>query len=317
VPTEIEPMLSKYVTEGFYFVAVLLHPDVGVQAMRPIRVSFPGKLPSLPLRMVAAGVGEHVGLKLFVVGDGRWRTANFPSFLITAAELTWDFALERSDYTAIRQQIADGLDGRAFALEASIDLSAGSLPPVPFDAGVGADAFHVDADAGVDAEVEVDALAAGDSPTETDDAAETDGDLDADADTAPPADAATSADAGPVPGIDPTTSDREIVFGKHGYRRFTRLRADLPSKYLDVDLALEADVSQLTVPRDLRVTASMNDSVACPPSSGRGSSGGAGCECETEASASPTTPVMAAALAFAFASLVRARRRRAARRRDV
>jgi MYXO-CTERM domain-containing protein len=347
VPADIEPMLTKYVSEGFDFVAVRLHPDVGVQAMRPIRVSFPGALSSLPLRMVAAGVGNQVGLKLFVVGDGRWRTANFPSFLITPSELTWDFDLERSDYTAVRQQIADVFDGRAFALEASMDLSAGVLPPVTPDAG-GPDAFHVDAhvDAHPDVESESEAEAevseVADAATETD--ADLDSDLDSDldadldsdldagidtspmpdtapaADTTPAADTAPSADAdaGPVPGIDPTTSDRDIVFGTHTYRRFTRLRADLPSKYLDVDLVLEADVSQLAVPHDYLVKASVNDSAACPasPPQGRtGSDGGLGCACETEPSGSPTNPVIAAGLAIAFASIVRASRRRRPRAR--
>jgi hypothetical protein len=140
VPTSIAPVVQKYVDEKFGFLAVRLQPGVGVRAMKPLRVSWPGKMPSLPLRMVAAGVATSVGLKLFVVGDGRWRPQNFPAFIISANDISWDFAASRSTYTDVRASIAKSFDGRAWGIESSIDLRASDVrftsESLPGDAGV-------------------------------------------------------------------------------------------------------------------------------------------------------------------------------------
>jgi hypothetical protein len=300
VPVELEPMLQKYVTEGFDFVAVKLRPGLGVHAMRPIRVSFKGAYPTLPLRMVRAGVGEKVGLKLFVIGSGRWKTANFPTLAIDPQMITWDFTATRSDYVLVRDRESQKLDGRAWTIESSLNLMRSQVsvtwepPPVPTDTGVPAKDTGVAAsDAGADA------IADGD-----DDAA--DAESDAGAETAvptPPPDY----DAGEGPAVDPYASDLEVAFGTFSSRRVTRLRADLASKFLDVDLTLEADENQALLPRELQVQKAVNEN--CPPSNARSSSSSDGCDCNVvETRARFHMPIGVCAAAFALA-LVRRRRR--------
>jgi len=147
IPANVEPILTRYVTEGFDFLAVRLRPGIGVHAMRPIRVSWPGSAPMLPLRMVAAGVGERVGIKLFVLGDGRWKTKNFDTFTIPEDRLVWDFNFGRSSYTLVRDELSKARDDRAFALESSIEIARAELPlrdpeqaEPPRDAGDAGDA---------------------------------------------------------------------------------------------------------------------------------------------------------------------------------
>jgi hypothetical protein len=301
VPVELEPMLQKYVTEGFDFVAVKLRPGVGVHAMRPIRVSFKGPYPTLPLRMVAAGVGAKVGLKLFVIGDGRWKTANFPTLAIDPQMVTWDFTAQRSDYTLIRDRESQKFEGRAWTLEASVDLMRSPVPvtfePLPAtpDAAVPAK----DTGAVVDS-------ATSDAGDETAaDASDEDGGTDAATDTATPL---PDYDAGAAPGVDPYASDLEVAFGTDSARRVTRLRADLASKYLDVDLVLEADDNQAVLPRELQVIKAVNEN--CPPSSNaQSSSSNDGCDCNVVVTNKKLhVPVGLCAAAFALA-LVRRRRR--------
>jgi hypothetical protein len=270
VPTDIEPILKKYVDEGFDFVAVRLRPGKGVHAMRPIRVSWKGATPSLPLRMVAAGVGANVGIKLFVIGDGRWRAKNFATYEIDPGMLSWDFQIGRSTYTDVRKQLANGFAGRAFAMEASLQLSAGVVPPPDPP-----DPDPPSPDAGTDATDAMDASEIGPSDTGPSDGGSSDSDADLDAsdasdasdtlDSAPAPDTTPLPyDAGAPPGIDPSATDREIAFGTLPTRRVTRLRADLPSKFLDTDLDLEADEAQSTVDNTLVAKHYTHPEVPCP-----------------------------------------------------
>jgi hypothetical protein len=101
VPTSIEPVIDQYVTEGFGFLALKLVPDAGTSKMVPVRIGYPGGSPSLPLRMVAAGVGANVGIKLFVLGEGRWEAKNFPNAEVTTADLVWDYGAMGSNFGAL------------------------------------------------------------------------------------------------------------------------------------------------------------------------------------------------------------------------
>ena len=104
IPSDIQPVISAYVSAGFDFLALKLVPGAGVSAMQPVRVTTPGASPVLPLRMVAAGVPPTVPITLFVVGEGRYAPTNFPAFTIDPSKLVWDFDTERSNYLTLEQQ---------------------------------------------------------------------------------------------------------------------------------------------------------------------------------------------------------------------
>jgi hypothetical protein len=239
VPFAIEPILRAYTSEGFDFLAVRLRPGFGVRAMRPIRVTWTGSQVTFPLRLVAAGVAERVGILLFVIGDGRWRTANYPSVVIPRPDLVWDFGVSRSNYTKLRAQLAGD---KGFALESSLTVSASKIPePEPVQEPVQAPP----ADAGSDV------LDASESEV-VDDAAETSvTDAAIDVSDAPDAKAA-------VP------TDKEIAFPKGGYRTVTRLRADLSVAALSKDLTVEADTDQSPLSPRIDVLRYENFERVCP-----------------------------------------------------
>jgi uncharacterized membrane protein YgcG len=103
IPASIQPTISAYVNEGFDFLALRLQPNMGVDAMVPVRVTTPGAGLSLPLRMVAAGVGSNVGITLWVLAEGRYQPTNFPSFTIPRDKVVWDFATETSNYADLEK----------------------------------------------------------------------------------------------------------------------------------------------------------------------------------------------------------------------
>jgi hypothetical protein len=117
IPPSIEPTITEYVDEGFDFIALRLLPECGERAMRPVRVVTRGADPTLPLRMVAAGVGARVGLTLYVISEGRWETQNFPNATIATSRVRWDRVQNRSNYDLLSREAMEADDGRTWLTE--------------------------------------------------------------------------------------------------------------------------------------------------------------------------------------------------------
>lgn len=124
VPESIQPVIDSYVKEKFNFIALRLIPGVGVDRMQPVRVTQPGASYSLPLRMVAAGVGSQVDLVLFVIGEGRYEAEGFDNKRVPQDLITWNFKTDRSDYAELRSAALAAGDGRnwltSYAMKGSL-----------------------------------------------------------------------------------------------------------------------------------------------------------------------------------------------------
>ena len=103
--------IDEYEKEGLEFVGLRLKPGAGVKAMKPVRVISPGAGTTFPMRMLQAGSGDKVALKLFVITEGRAKAEGFPDGLVNQNELTWDFSLEESNYEALREKALAAGDG--------------------------------------------------------------------------------------------------------------------------------------------------------------------------------------------------------------
>jgi hypothetical protein len=119
IPPAIGPVIDQYVKEGFGFLALKLVPSAGVRSMVPIRIAFDGASPTLPLRMVAAGTGAQVGIKLWVLGDGRWEARNFANAEIATKDLVWDWAAMGSNLGTLEQAAIDAKAGKVWLTETS------------------------------------------------------------------------------------------------------------------------------------------------------------------------------------------------------
>ncbi len=134
IPANIQPTIAAYVAGGFDFIALRLAPGEGVQSMQPVRVVTQGADPTLPLRMVAAGVGATVGITLYVISEGRYE-AQSPFFndVIPTSQLVWLHAENRSNYQDLSQQIMQSHGGRTWLTEyaepSSLAQTQNSNPP--------------------------------------------------------------------------------------------------------------------------------------------------------------------------------------------
>lgn len=102
LPADMAPVIDDYVAQGYDFLALRLAPGAKVADMRPIRVTTPGKHPTLPLRMMGAGTGAVAPITLWVLADVRYQPTNMPSFTVDPAKLTWNWDTMSSNYAQLR-----------------------------------------------------------------------------------------------------------------------------------------------------------------------------------------------------------------------
>jgi MYXO-CTERM domain-containing protein len=242
IPTDVQPIIDAYVSEGFNFLAMKLVPGATVQSMRPVRVTTPGASPVLPLRMVAAGTGATVGVTLWVVGEGRYEPQNFPWFRIQDSEIVWDWPTQSSNYASLRQQKEQASGGTAWEIESSlpiypdnvtqlVDFGGSTFGYYGYDAG--ADYLGVDPADGGDA--------GGESPSQVRD-------------------------------DDMATLFQGMVAANV---RITRMRSDLSRAALAQDLRLQASADQSTLTNQ-RYAQSATGSPTCPSYGNCGGSGEGG-----------------------------------------
>lgn len=312
IPDSVKPTVDAYTSEGFDFIALRLRPGQGVQAMRPVRVVTQGADTTLPLRMVAAGVGAKVGLTLWIVGEGRYRLANFPNATVDDARLVWDHLSSRSNLTDLEAEIFASNGGRTWLTE-----SAGhaNVAPNAFSFNE-PNLFLTYNSACITRPVETvpcsqDQLPPGDgAPSDV-----LDGGLDAGDGDAGVAEASPSADASTpkscvkvVSGCDGFDDLDVAVRGLHSSDVWvTRVRADLPVGALDADLRLEAG-EQVAVSAT-HSAERFKDPSYDPCSTATGSDDGS-CACRTSAPIGGSLGTWLTILVTAALSARMARRRR-------
>ena len=132
LPDAFRPTIAAYVGAGFDFIALRLQPGQGVQAMQPVRVVTPGADATLPLRMVAAGVGAQVGITLYVISEGRYEAQSpFFNAVVDDSKLVWFQSENRSNYQELSQQIMQSNNARTWLTEYSkqTSLLSSAQPP--------------------------------------------------------------------------------------------------------------------------------------------------------------------------------------------
>jgi hypothetical protein len=122
IPQEMQPVIAAYVADHYDFLALKLVPGAGVQSMRPVRVTSKGASPVMPLRMVAGGTGQTVGITLWVIGEGRYEPQNFEFFHIEDKDIVWDWATSSSNYKDLRAAQTKLFEGKAWEIESATQL---------------------------------------------------------------------------------------------------------------------------------------------------------------------------------------------------
>lgn len=137
IPAISAPIIASYVQNGFDFIALRLQPSSGERAIEPIRIVSPGADVTLPLRLMQIGGGAKVGITLYVIAEGRYKTKNFPDGPVDFNQLLWDFTQSRSNYQELLARAMASGDGRAFVTEYANKPNVNpNTPPAALPSGV-------------------------------------------------------------------------------------------------------------------------------------------------------------------------------------
>jgi hypothetical protein len=139
VPAALDPVIDYYVGMRSDFVALKLRPGATLNRMSPVRVTVPGYAPTLPLRMVAAGIADKVGLTLLVLGNSRFEATNYPNGEVSNNDLTWDWnanpiQVPADDFLAAERAIFTRTAGRGWITESAMPQSSGFLQNLAMNA---------------------------------------------------------------------------------------------------------------------------------------------------------------------------------------
>lgn len=312
VPADIQPVVDKYVTEKFDFLALKLIPGKSVQDMRPVRVTTTGASAVLPLRMIAAGTGATVGVSLWVLGEGRYEPQNFPSFFIPTTDIAWDWTASKSNYAELRAAKTTASNGRGWETESSTIVSPQQVQSTVTNSGFGG-GFRP-------------------GPPVPTDGGTTDGGT-----TLDPAEQAAQLYYDPVKDAQGTvvktavqvrTEDMTALFYgiPSASSRVTRMRADLAHAALDADLVMTASADQSVLSNVRQLTKELNEPLCAvyssdgcsqigtaPRSDAAARTNGETSEsfsCTTAASGGSSPLWLGAGLGYLALAVVRARRRR-------
>lgn len=202
IPDETMGAVRHYVDLSMDFLVVRLRPEAGVQQMQPIRISYPGYRPTLPLRMISAGVADTVGLTLMVIADSPVEARGFFNVEIPISQLVWDFATQTSNYRDVFRDTVRA--GGTWVIESLQHVTPPMMSMTPSAAPDDGGAFDV-------------------TPDE------------------PPPAMNGGDDAGPTLDRADPYVDRRIAFdGMSNSPLLTRLRTELGRRELDRDLELDA-----------------------------------------------------------------------------
>lgn len=244
IPRQTLGAVRWYEALGSDFLVLRLAPEAGVEQMQPVRITYPGYLPTLPLRMIAAGVADKVGLDLMVISEGVMQVDGFANEQIDRSQLVWNVRTSRSNYRAVFNTILARHAGRVWVTESTVALTAPMMAPamgpglesVGFDAGV-VERVAGWSDAGAPFYDLERLLTVGTIPTE-------------------------------ALRTDPFV-DRRLVFQHLGDRAtLTRLRTELDPSALDRDLQLSPASPTLWVSREIDVTRA-TEVPGCPGTTAR------------------------------------------------
>ena len=117
IPDTIDEKLQPYIDAGAVFVVIKLLADRGVGDLVPLKLTFPGSQPTIPVIPTAVAAEPDMGIIVHILGPHRAIPTNYQHVHINEAVINWEAS--GSNYPAVVSQAVDEAGGRAFTTDYS------------------------------------------------------------------------------------------------------------------------------------------------------------------------------------------------------
>lgn len=117
IAESMEPYIAEYVAGGSKFLAMKLAPDAGVSDIAPIRMTYEGTVPQIPIVLTAIAAEPEMAIVTFIAADSRYHSGNYANLLMDPAWLRFDPSSTATNYYAVASWLADSVGGSAFFTE--------------------------------------------------------------------------------------------------------------------------------------------------------------------------------------------------------
>ncbi len=108
-------LLTPYVEEGFYFLALKLASDRDVGDLQPIAATYAADAPGIPIRLTAVATEPDLGILTYILGEHRAVPTNYRHVQINQAAVDWFSG--GFNYPDVVTQAANEAGGQAFVTD--------------------------------------------------------------------------------------------------------------------------------------------------------------------------------------------------------
>jgi len=134
ITPEMEPFVADYVADGLKFLAMKLAPDADTSDVAPVKFTYSGDEPMVPISLTAVSAEPEMGVLVFIAADGRYAASNYNNLEIDTARVRADPRSGTSNYYPLVSWEIDQRGGRAVVTEyANFASSLGALVDVTWN----------------------------------------------------------------------------------------------------------------------------------------------------------------------------------------
>lgn len=125
VTPEMEPLINVYIQEKFYFLAMRLLPEEGVQDIQPVQITYHTAKPMIPLRLTAVAANPDMAVLVWFFANSQAVPSNYAHMVVPDDELTF-YTFGGNNYRQLMGDTANRTNGQAFVTEYA--APANSIP---------------------------------------------------------------------------------------------------------------------------------------------------------------------------------------------
>jgi hypothetical protein len=109
------PFIEPYVQQHMLFLAMRLLPDKDVSDIEPVKMTYMGTEPMVPLQLTAVAARPQLGVLVFILADRRYRPTNYADLTVDDGEVV--FNVGNNNYTTVVSRKVHAAGGHGFITE--------------------------------------------------------------------------------------------------------------------------------------------------------------------------------------------------------